>query len=129
MGSDRQNSRPRVLPLERLIEVEDLDEFVTRVRGLAHQQTEVYEREYDITDVGAGANAPVLEDDARHHAKALEGQIAAGEGQLPAADVAAFFHALLAKLQGGEHEELRALVEPRLAEPDAVHDSVPKRQL
>ena len=37
--------------------------------------------------------------------------------------------ALLAVLQGGQDEDVGALVETRLPEPDAVHDAVPEGQL
>jgi hypothetical protein len=70
----------------------------------------------------------MLEDDPRHDAEALEGQVAAGQGELAAIDVPAFFEALLAELEGGEHEEVRALVESRLAEPNSIHNPVSKRQ-
>ena len=56
----------------------------------------------------------------------LASLVAAGEGQFLAGDVAAFIELLLAILEGREHEEVRALVEPRLAQPDAVHDPVAK---
>jgi hypothetical protein len=39
-----------------------------------------------------------------------------------------FLEALLAKLESGEHEQIRPLVESRLPEPDSVHDPVAKRQ-
>jgi hypothetical protein len=42
--------------------------------------------------------------------------------------MAALIEALLAILEGGEHKEICALVEPGLAQPDAVHDAVSKRQ-
>jgi hypothetical protein len=40
----------------------------------------------------------------------------------------AFVQALLAVLEGGEHEQIGTLVESRLPEPDSVHDPVAKRQ-
>src|SRR6185369_15378527 len=88
-----------------------------------------HECEYDIPDVGAVANAPVLQHHAGHDPEPIERQVTAGEGELPAGDVAAFVEALLAVFEGGEHKEICALVEPRLSQPDAVHDPVPKRQL
>ena len=71
----------------------------------------------------------MLEDEARHDAESLEGQVAARERELAAGDVAPFVESLLAVLEGGEHEQIRALVEPRLSQPDPIHDAVPKRQL
>lgn len=70
----------------------------------------------------------MLEDEARHHPEPLESEVAAGEGELSSGDVAAFIEALLAILEGGEHEKVGALVEPRLAQPDAVHDAIAKCQ-
>src|SRR5512133_461557 len=35
----------------------------------------------------------------------------------------------LAVLEGSEHEQIRALVKPRLAQPNSVHDPIAKRQL
>ena len=60
-------------------------------------------------------NAPVLENQARHHAEPVEREVAAGQRELAAGDVATFVEALLAILEGREHEQIRALVEPRLA--------------
>jgi hypothetical protein len=70
----------------------------------------------------------VLEDQPGHNAEALQRQIAAGQGQLAAVDVPPLVESLLAELERGEHEEVRALVESRLAEPNSVHDPVSKRQ-
>src|SRR5579884_2121224 len=122
------DSTPRILALECSIEIKHLDELVARVRGLAHQQTQIDECEHDISNVGRAAHAPVLEDEARHDAKAVEREVAAGQGELAPRDVPPFIEALLTEFEGGEHEEIRALVEPRLPEPDAVHDAVSKRQ-
>jgi hypothetical protein len=71
----------------------------------------------------------VLEDETRHHAVALEREVAARRGQLPPGDVPALGEPSLAELQGGEHEQVRVLAEPLLAQPDAIHDPVAKRQL
>jgi hypothetical protein len=58
-----------------------------------------------------------------------ERELAAGDRQLTAGDVASLGQALLAVLEGGEHEEIRALVEARLPHANAVHDPIAKRQL
>ncbi len=123
------HTAPRIFALECLIEIEDFHELVARVGGLAHEQSQIHEREHDVADVTAAAYAPVLEHEARHHAEALEGQVAARERELPSRDVPALVEPLLAVFEGGEHEQIRALVEPRLTQPDAVHDPVPKGQL
>src|SRR4051794_15257391 len=70
---------PRVVARKGLIEVEDAGELVAGIGGLAHQQLEVHEREDNIADVRGGAHAPVLEDEAGHHAEALQGEVPAGE--------------------------------------------------
>lgn len=49
-------------------------------------------------------------------------------GELAAGEVAALGEPLLAELEGGKDEQVRALVVTRLAEPDAVHYSVSESQ-
>src|SRR6185503_4932598 len=122
-------SVPRILTAEGLAEIEDVVEFVAAVRRLAHQQAEVDQGEDHVANVAAAPHPPVLQDEARHDAVALKGQVPAGERKLASAYVPALFHALLLELERREHEEIRAFVEPLLLEPDAVHDPVAKRQL
>ena len=112
-----------------MIEVEDVGKLIARIRGLAHQQLELDEREHDVADVGSAAYAPVLEDHAGEHAEALEREVATGEREFATGDVAPLRETLLALLQRAEHEEIGALVEPLLAQADAVHDSIAKSQL
>src|SRR6185295_16708659 len=115
---------PRVLAIERLIEVEDAGELLARVGRLAHEKAEVDEREHDVAEIRSTLDSPALEDEARHDAEAVEREITGGERELLARDVPALGQALLAELEGREHEEIRALVIPRLTQPDLVHDPV-----
>ena len=71
----------------------------------------------------------MLQDEAGQHAEAVEGQVAAGEGELAATDVAALGKALLAELEGAEHEQIGTLIEPLLAHADTIHDAIAKGQL
>ena len=81
-----------------------------------------------FAEVGRRGDAPVLEHHAREHAVALQREIAARLGELAAGDVAALGEAGLAEFEGGEDEQVRGLVETRLAQPDAVHYAITKRQ-
>ena len=100
-SSDRERPAPRILALKRLIEVEHVDKFFARIGRLAHEQLELDQREHDVADVGAVSQAPMLENQAGHDAKSFERQVATGQGELAARDVAALFEALLAILEGG----------------------------
>ncbi len=108
-------SAPRIFALEGLIEIEHVGELVAGVRRLAHEQSELDERKDRIAEIGRARHAPTLEDDARHDAKPVEGEIPAGEGELAAGDMATLGETLLAELQSGKDEEVRALVEALLA--------------
>src|SRR4051794_22289433 len=79
---------PGVIAPERLVEIEDVLEVLARVVGLTQQQAELDEREDDVSNVTGSANAPLLEDEARHDAEALEGEVAAGGRELLSGDVA-----------------------------------------
>src|SRR5262245_49980523 len=126
--SNGQRTGPGIFAFECLVKIKHVGELLSRVRGLAHEQTQLNQREDDVADVGAGPDSPVFQYDSRHDAKPIQGQIAAGQRELPAGDVAAFVEALLAVLEGGQNEQVRAFVEPRLPEPDTVHYSVAKCQ-
>src|SRR5260221_3853695 len=115
---------PRIVALERLIEVEDFAELVPRVRRLAHQQLEIHEREDDVAEVCGRVHAPVIKDEARHDAEAVQRQIATRQGKLAPTDVATLRQALLAKFQGAEDKEICALVESRLAPAESVHHDI-----
>src|ERR1041385_6728317 len=121
---DRDRPAPRVFPLERLVEVEDVDELVAAVGRLAHEEPEVDQREYDIPDLAARPDAPMLEDEAGHDAKALERQIPARKRQSPAGGVPALVEPLLGVLEGRQDEHVGPLVEALLPKADAVHDAV-----
>src|ERR1051325_2266437 len=120
---------PRVFPLERLIEFEDIVELVARVRRLAHQQPEIHQGEDHVAEVRRRFDSPALEDETRHDPEALESEIAAGEGELPSIDVTPLGKSLLTEFAGGQDKQRRALVEARLAHPDPVHDPIAKGQL
>src|SRR5262245_15075606 len=126
--SNGQCARPGIFPFECLVEIKHVGELLSRVRGLAHKQTQLNQREDDVTDVGAGPDSPVFQHDSRHDAKPIQSQIAARERELLARDVAAFVEALLAILEGCQDKQVCAFVEPRLSKPYAVHDSVAKCQ-
>src|SRR5205823_14421746 len=111
---------PGVIALESQVEIEYVDELVARILGLAEQKAEVDEAEHDVADVGSGADAPVLEDDARHHAVALERQLTARVGQLDAGDVAPHRELGLTHLERGAHEQVRLPVKARLGAGNPV---------
>src|ERR1035437_7773818 len=119
---------PGVVAVERVPEVEDVREILSRVGRLAQQQAEVDEREDDVSELRGRGDAPVLEHHPREHSVTLQRQAAARLGQFAARDVTALGEARLAELERGQHEQIRVLVETRLAQPDAVHDTVSKRQ-
>src|SRR6185437_4341461 len=128
LASDRQRAAPGIFALERAIEIEHVNELVSGVGRLTHEQTQINQREYHIADVRAAPDAPMLEHHASHHAEPLQRQVAAGERQLEACDVPAFVEALLAILERRQGKQIGALVEPRLAQPDPIHDPVSKCQ-
>src|SRR3954462_14924865 len=92
-------SAPGIVALERLVEVEDGDELVARVRRLTHEQLELDQREDDVADVARGVDPPALETEPRQHAEAIERQIAARERELAPTDVAPLREPLLAVFQ------------------------------
>src|SRR6478752_7214972 len=120
-GRSDELSAPGIVALERLVEIEDFRELVPRVRRLTHEQLELDQREDDVADVARVVDPPVLEDEPRQHAEAVERQVATGEGELAPTDVAALRKALLAELQRAQHEQVGALVEALLAHADAIH--------
>src|SRR6185437_1629732 len=128
-GSPDPDHAPGVLPVEGLVEIEDVAELIARIRWLADEQAEVHEREDDVAQIRGGDHTPVLEHKPGHHAKTLDGQVAARFGELTAGDVTALRQPGLAELQGGEHEEIRSFIEARLASPNAVHDPIAETQL
>src|SRR4051812_28591099 len=74
-----ERSAPRILALERAIEVEYLGELLACVGRLAHEQTEIYEGEDDVAKIEGALHAPGLEDDASHDAEPFDGEIPTGE--------------------------------------------------
>src|ERR1041385_3389811 len=114
----RSGATPGILPLERLIELEDVEELVARVGRLAHQQAEIHEREDHVAKVRRGFDSPALENQTRHDPEALEREIAAGKRELSPVDVPPLGKSLLAEFEGGQDEQIRALVEALLAHPD-----------
>src|SRR6478672_5931873 len=120
---------PRIFLLERGGELEDSKEIVPRILRLADQETHFHQGEHDVTDVDRLADTPVIEHESGHHAEALQGELATGMRELRPRDVASLDETGLAMLQGSEHEQIRALVETRLAQLDLLHDSVAERQL
>lgn len=120
---------PWIVTLERLIETEDIGEIEPGISGLTDEQPEVDEGEDDISDVGGRAHSPMVEHQASHYAIAIECQVAARFRELAASDVASFRQTRLRELERRKDEEIRMLMEPRLAEPNLVHDSITKRQL
>src|SRR5438067_2522363 len=99
-------SAPGIVALERLIEVEHSQELVARVRGLAHEQLELDQREHHVADVERVVNPPALEDEPREDAEAIERQVATGERELAPGDVPSLGEALLAVLKRAEHEQV-----------------------
>jgi hypothetical protein len=121
-------SAPWVFAIECLVEVVHVGEFLARIGRLAHEESEVDQREHDVTNVGGALHSPALEDEARHDAEALAREVAARQRELAAGDVASLGQPLLAELERGQDEEIGALVVSRLAQPDPVHDPVSKCQ-
>src|SRR5664279_3660943 len=80
---------PWIFVLECAIEIVDADEVRAIVGGLADEIAEVHEHEHDVADVRRRAHTPVLEHHLRHHTVHLEREIANGECELAAGDVAA----------------------------------------
>src|SRR6185437_4566294 len=128
-GSPDPDHAPGILPVKGLVEVEHVAEFITRIRWLADEQAEIHEREHDVTQIRGGDHTPVFEHKAGHHTKALEGEVAACFGQFAPGNVTTLGQSGLAEFQSGEHKEIRAFIEARLASPNAVHDSIAKTQL
>ncbi len=126
--SDLERAAPGILALECLIEIKHVDELAPGVGGLAHEQTEIDEGEHDGADVATGPHSPVLEHWARHDPEPIEGHIPASQRELSPRDMTALIEPLLAILEGGEYEQIRALVEPRLVQPNTVHDAISKCQ-
>lgn len=120
---------PRIFALERLVELVHARELVAAVAWLAPQEAQVDEREHDVADIGGGSHPPVLQDEPRHHAEALEREIAASEGKLASANVTPLVQSLLAILERREHEEICTFIEPRFAQANAVHDPVAEGKL
>src|ERR1035437_4132448 len=118
---------PGVVAVERVPEVEDVREILSRVGRLAQQQAEVDEREDDVSELRGRGDAPVLEHHPREHSVTLQRQAAARLGQFAARDVTALGEARLAELEGGQHEQIRVLVETRLAPPDGGPEHAPNR--
>jgi hypothetical protein len=86
---------PRIVALERLVEAKDVRKIEARIGGLADEQPEVDQREDNITNVGGGADSPMIEDEAGHHTISIEREIATRFGQLAARDVSTFGQARL----------------------------------
>ena len=78
---------PRIVALEGLIEAENVGEIQARVRGLTDQKTHLDECEHDVADIGGRSNAPVVENQARHDAVAIERKISARFGELASRNV------------------------------------------
>src|SRR5262245_26603849 len=76
-GNALRGRTPRIVALERAVEIENIREFVFRVGRLADQQPELDQREHDIADVTGALDAPVLEYHAGHHAVSVKREIAA----------------------------------------------------
>src|SRR2546421_11122659 len=102
-ASRQLDTAPRIFALERAVEVEDADELLAPVSRLADEESEVDEREDDVADVGGGADAPVVQHQARHDAVAFEREIAARHRELAAGDVAALGGPRPAEREGPGH--------------------------
>jgi hypothetical protein len=66
----------------------------------------------------------MLQDQACHDAKPVQGEFLAGDGQFSPRDVSPLRQPLLAELEGAEHEQIGTLVEPLLAHADSIHDAI-----
>jgi hypothetical protein len=115
--------------LEFLVEPEDVDEIIASVGRQADEQAELDQCEDNVTELGRRSNTPMVEDDGRHHAIALEREVAARLDELAAGDMPPLGEAKLGELERREHEQVRALVKARLPRPNAFHDSLSKCQL
>jgi len=120
---------PRIVALERLIEAEHIRKVEARVGGLADEEPEIDQREHDVAEIGGGPHAPVVEHETRHHSVPIEREVAARFRQLATRDVPTLRKTRLRELEGRKNEQVRVLMEPRLAQANLVHDTVSKRQL
>jgi hypothetical protein len=115
--------------LEGLLELKDVDEIVARVGGQTDEKPEVDESEDDIAEVGRRTDAPMVEHDARHHAIALEGEVATRFSKLATGNVASLGKPELRELECRENEQIRALVKSRIARAYTLHHAISKSQL
>src|SRR5581483_3645505 len=106
---------PGIILLERFVEIEDRQEIVARVGRLTDQEVQLDEREDDIAEIRRRSHAPVIQHEARQHAKAVERKVAARDRQLATGDVATLGQATLTELERGQHEEIGVLVETPFA--------------
>src|SRR4051812_41698487 len=125
---NREHPTPGVLARERLIKVEDVGKFFPRIRGLTHEQPQIDQREHDVAQICAGADPPMLQYEPSHDAELVQREVPARQRKLPPTDVPPLLEPLLAKLESAQHEQIRTFIEPRLAQPNAVHDPVAKRE-
>src|SRR5690606_3652920 len=83
-----QIDTPRIIPLEGLLEIEDVDEVLGRVLGPLDEHAAIHEREDQVAEVARRPHTPVLQHRSRHGAEALDREVADPFGQLAPADVA-----------------------------------------
>src|SRR4029079_17478291 len=82
----------------------------------------------DVTQIRARTHSPVLQHQACHHAEPVQREVPACKGKLSTRNMASLIQPALAILEGAEHEQVRALVKPRFAQPNSVHDPIAKCQ-
>src|SRR5579863_813078 len=70
---------PGIILLERFVEIEDRQEIVARVGGLADQEIQLHQGEDDIAQIGRRVHTPVIQHETRQHTVAVERKIAAGD--------------------------------------------------
>src|SRR6266576_4281331 len=87
---------------------------------LLRQQADLDQEKHDPSQVGRGADAPVVEHGAGEQDELLQREVAAGPRQLRPRQMAARGQAALGVLEGGQDKEIGALVVAAVAQPDGL---------
>jgi hypothetical protein len=119
---------PRIVAFENVVKLEHIDEVVTAIGGLTNQQAEIDQSEHNVADVGGATDSPMIQDVSGEHTVTIERQITTRTRELASCNVPTLGEPGLAELQRGKNKQVRGLLETSLAQPDLVHDSIPKRQ-
>src|SRR5262245_9192745 len=111
---------PAIAGTEGGVEVIHPFEVLDSVARLLGEESGIDQREHDRTEVLGAPHAPVLQHRGREQAELLQSEVATGPGELGPRQVAARGETALRILEGGEHEQIGALVEAAVARPDLL---------